>query len=191
MKKSTVVLAVAFAIALVASSGRAMEVSGVKFDDKIDVGGVPLVLNGAGLRTKMMLKIYVVGLYVPKPMKSAEAVIAAKEPRRVRLVMKRGLGAGTIWDAFDEGIRANSTPAELAALKPKLDQVEKLFKEFGDVAEGDVIDIDFTADGATNVLFKNQPKGTISGTDLQRALLQIWLGKNPVQQDVKDELLKG
>ena len=83
MKKSTVVLTVAFAIALVASSGRAMEVSGVKFDDKIDVGGVPLVLNGAGLRTKVMLKIYVVGLYVPKPMKSAEAVITAKEPRRV------------------------------------------------------------------------------------------------------------
>jgi chalcone isomerase-like protein len=188
--KNSVILLAALAT-LLSANARAMEVSEVKLDDKIDVAGVPLVLNGAGLRTKLMLKIYVVGLYVPTRTKSADAVIGSKQLRRVRLVMKRGLGAGTIWDAFDEGIQANSSPAELAALKPKLDQVEKLFKEFGDVAEGDTIDIDFTADGATNVAFKGQPKGSIAGTDLQRALLQIWLGKNPVQSDVKAALLKG
>lgn len=190
MKNFAIALAM-LATLLSANGGRAMEVSGVKLDDKIDVAGVPLVLNGAGLRTKVMLKIYVVGLYVPARTKSADAVIGSKQLRRVRLVMKRGLGAGTIWDAFDEGIQANSSPAEIAALKPKLDQVEKLFKEMGEVAEGDAIDIDFTADGATNVAYKGQPKGSIPGIDLQRALLQIWLGKDPVQSDVKAALLKG
>jgi long-chain acyl-CoA synthetase len=182
---------VVLAIAAIASGSRALEVAGVAFDDKTDVGGVPLVLNGAGLRTKLMLKIYVVGLYLPAPTKSADAVIGSSQPRRVRLVLKRALGAGTIWDAFDEGIQANSSPAELAALKPKLAQVEKLFKELGEVAEGDAIDIDFTADGATNVRYKGQPKGSIAGTDLQHALLKIWLGPKPVQADVKAALLKG
>jgi hypothetical protein len=32
--------------------------------------------------------------------------------------------------------------------------VEKLFKDLGEVAEGDAIDIDFTADGTTSVSFK-------------------------------------
>jgi hypothetical protein len=189
VKKS--VMAMAFAIALIASSGSALEVSGVKLDDKVDVAGVPLVLNGAGLRTKMMLKIYVVGLYVPARTTSADAVINASQLRRVHLVMKRGLGAGTVWDAFDEGIQANSTPAELAALKPKLTEIERLFNELGEVAEGDAIDIDLSADGATSVKYKGQPKGTIAGADLQRALLKIWLGKNPVQDDLKEALLKG
>ena len=190
MNRST--MAMALATALIASSAWALEVAGVKFDDSIDVAGVPLVLNGAGLRTKLMLKIYVVGLYLPSRATKADSVInGSNQLRRVRLVMKRGLGAGTIWDAFDEGIQANSSPAELAALKPKLAQVEKLFKELGDVAEGDAIDIDFTADGATTVSYKSQPKGSIPGPDLQRALLKIWLGEKPVQKDVKEALLKG
>jgi long-chain acyl-CoA synthetase len=191
VKKSVNAMAMVFATALIASSGSALEVSGVKFDDKINVAGVPLVFNGAGLRTKMMLKIYVVGLYVPAPTTSADAVIGSTQPRRVRLVLKRSLGAGTIWDAFDEGIQANNSPAELAALKPKLVQVENLFRELGEVAEGDAIDIDFTADGATIVHYKGQPKGSIAGTDLQRALLKIWLGPKPVQEDVKEALLRG
>ena len=191
MKKSVNVMAMAIATALVATSGSALEVSGVKLDDKVDVGGVPLVLNGAGLRTKVMLKIYVVGLYLPTRTTSADAVINASQPRRVHLVMKRGLGAGTVWDAFEEGIEANNSPAELAALKPKLAEIERLFNELGEVAEGDAIDIDLSADGATSVKYKGQSKGTIPGADLQRALLKIWLGKNPVQGDLKAALLKG
>ena len=192
MKRFVIAGSIALALAFVAGGSRAMEVSGVKFDDKIDVGGTPLVLNGAGLRTKLMLKIYVVGLYLPSPSSSADAVInGAKELRRVRLVLKRNLSAGAIWDAFDEGIRANNSHAELAALKPKLDQVEKTFKDLGDVAEGDSIDIDFKPDASTSVLYKNQPRGSIAGADLQRALLKIWLGAKPVQEDVKKALLKG
>jgi Chalcone isomerase-like len=183
---------ITLALATVAASSRAAEVSGVKVDDQINVGGVPLVLNGAGLRTTLMLKIYVVALYLPSRTTSADAVInGTTQFRRVRLVLKRGLGAGTIWDAFDDGIRANNSEAELAALKPKLDEIEKLFKEFGDVAEGNAIDIDFTATGDTKVAFKGQPRGSIAGADLQRALLKIWLGKKPVQEDVKTALLKG
>ena len=183
---------IAAALASIAAGSAAVEVSGIKLDDHVTVSGVPLVLNGAGLRTKLMLKIYVVALYLPSRTTSADAVINGNNQlRRVRLVLKRALGADTIWDAFDEGIKANNSAAELAALKPKLDQIEKLFKEFGDVAEGDAIDIDFTATGDTSVAFKGQSKGSIAGPDLQRALLKIWLGKHPVQEDVKKALLKG
>jgi chalcone isomerase-like protein len=191
VRKISIALAIALASTWIAGSGVAMEVSGVQIADKVDVGGVPLVLNGAGLRTKLMLKIYVIGLYLPAKTTSADAVINSKQLRRAHLVMKRGLGAGTVWDAFEEGIEANNSPAELAALKPKLDEIERLFNELGEVAENDALDIDFAADGSTNVKYKGQPKGSIAGTDLQQALLKIWLGKNPVQSDLKAALLKG
>jgi long-chain acyl-CoA synthetase len=191
MTKSAIVILVLAVVTGIAGGSRAAEVSGVHFDDQIDVGGVPLVLNGAGLRTKLMLKIYVIGLYLPSRTTSADSVIGGKQLRHVRLVMKRALGAGTIWDAFDEGIQANSSAAELAALKPKLDEVEKLFKAFGDVAEGAAIDIDFTVEGTTNVTYQGKPQGSIAGPDLQRALLKIWLGPKPIQEDVKQALLAG
>jgi long-chain acyl-CoA synthetase len=183
--------AAALAAVMAVAESRGAEVSGVKLDDTMNVGGVPLVLNGAGLRTKVMLKIYVVGLYLPTRTTSADAVINSSQAQRVHLVMKRGLGAGTVWDAFEEGIEANNSPAELAALKPKLDEIERLFNELGEVAEGDAIDIDLGADDSTSVLYKGQPRGSIPGADLQKALLKIWLGPKPVQADLKAALLGG
>jgi long-chain acyl-CoA synthetase len=170
---------------------RAAEVAGIKLEDSTNVGGTALVLNGAGLRTKLMLKIYVMGLYLPAKTKSADAVINSKQARLVRLVMKRDLGAATVWDAFDEGIQTNSSPAELKAISSELAQIEKLFKDLGEVKENDVIDVDFAPDGTTSVSYQKQSKGTIPSAELQKALLKIWLGAKPVQKDLKEALLGG
>lgn len=191
MRRSWISLAAALATTLIVAESRGAEVSGVKLEDTATVAGAPLVLNGAGLRTKLMLKIYVVGLYLSTKTTSADAVIGSKQPRLARLVMKRDLGASTVWDAFDEGIQANSSAAELAAIQSELVQIEKLFNDLGEVKEGDVIDIELLADGATTVKYQGQAKGTIPSADLQRALLKIWLGKSPVQSDLKAALLKG
>jgi len=191
MSRSVISLAAMFVTALLVAGTRAAEVAGVQLEDSTAVAGTPLVLNGAGLRTKLMLKIYVVALYLPTRTTSADAVIGSKQPRRARLVMKRDLGAGTVWDAFDEGIQANSSPAERAAIKSELAQIEKLFKDLGQVKEKDVIDIDFAPDGATTVTYQKQLKGTIPSVNLQRALLKIWLGPKPVQSDLKEALLNG
>ena len=48
-----------FSLALSAS---ALEVKGIKVDETAQVGGSALVLNGAGVRTKLMFKVYVAGL---------------------------------------------------------------------------------------------------------------------------------
>ena len=190
MRKSVFALLSVVALSM-AGEVRALEVSGIKLDDSTNVGGTPLVLNGAGLRTKLMLKIYVVGLYLPAKTTNADAVINSKETKRARLVMKRDLGAATVWDAFDEGIQANSSAAEQAAIKSELAQIEKLFTDLGEVKENDVIDIDFAPDGNTSVLYQKQSKGTIPSANLQKALLKIWLGASPVQKDLKEALLKG
>jgi len=191
VKRSRSVAAALLVATLWIEAARGAEVAGVALDDRITVAGVPLVLNGAGLRTKLLLKIYVVGLYLPAKTSSAEAVIGSQQPRLARLVMKRDLGAGTVWDAFDEGIQANSSPAELAAIQSELVEIEKLFNDLGQVKEGDVIDIEFHPGGGTAVKYQGQAKGTIASADLQRALLKIWLGKSPVQSDLKASLLKG
>ena len=43
-------------------SALALEIKGVKVDETARVGGKALVLNGAGVRTKMVFKVYVAGL---------------------------------------------------------------------------------------------------------------------------------
>ena len=51
--------------ALFAAGAHAAEVGGVRLDDKASVGGKAVVLNGAGVRTKVFFKIYVGSLYLP------------------------------------------------------------------------------------------------------------------------------
>ena len=184
-------LRLALALALLAGASHAAEVAGVKLADRVEMAGVPLVLNGAGLRTRLLLKVYVIGLYVPARTTSAEAVIHAKQPRRVQLVMLRAVDGETMWESFGEGIRRNASPAELAALAPRLAEAQRAFEEIGQVSEGDVVDIDFAADGTGEIRYRGERKGAITGADLSSALLEIWLGADPVQSDLKKALLGG
>ncbi len=192
VKRSRIALALALLVALAVSGGaRAANVEGVALDDAIEVAGVPLVLNGAGLRSKFLVSGYVIGLYLPSRTTSAEAVLDGQVRRRVRLVLKRGFGADMMWSFFEDGIRRNATPAELALMEKRLWEVERAFREIGEVHKGDVVDIDMAADGSGEVRYRGQLKGSFSGADLSRVLLKIWLGENPVQSDLKEALLRG
>ena len=59
-------LAVAIIALTLSSVLHAAEVGGVKLDDKTSRRRQELVLNGAGVRTRAIFKVYVASLYVPE-----------------------------------------------------------------------------------------------------------------------------
>jgi len=167
----------------------AAEVGGVKLEDKAAVGGQELVLNGAGIRTRLVFKVYVGSLYVPARTADAAAVLA-KGPRRIQLNLLRTLTADQFADALNEGLRDNNTEAELAAVKAQTEQLTTIMKAFGEAKEGSVVTLDFV-DGATVVGFNGASRGTIPGEAFNRALTKIWIGDKPVQPDLKKAMLGG
>ena len=175
--------------ALMTLSGHAAVVSGVKLDDKVSVGGQELSLNGAGVRTRLVFKVYVASLYLPRRASDLAAVLA-QAPRRIQLTMLRGISADQFVDALHEGLEANNSPAQLAAVKPETDQLLGIIGRFKEVKEKDVIALDF-ADGATRIVWNGETKGTIQGDAFNQALTAIWLGEKPVQPDLKQALLGG
>ena len=92
--------AVTLAFAATAASAQAVEVEGVKLDLTAQVGGAVLQLNGAGVRTRAIFKVYVAGLYVPQKANSAAALLAQKGPRRVAITMLRNVDADTFSGAL-------------------------------------------------------------------------------------------
>lgn len=183
---------IAILFCLLSAAAAAAEVSGVQLADSAQASGGNLVLNGAGLRTKAgLFSVYVIGLYLPGKTQDAQSVINARQARRITIVMKRDVAGSTLLNAFHEGLEANLSPQELQALKPKLYQLDTIFGEFKEVKEKDIINLDFGADGSTQISVNGQPKDAIPGADLSSALLKIWLGQNPVQADLKQKLLKG
>jgi hypothetical protein len=176
---------------LLLPAAQAAEVAGVKIDDKARVGNAELVLNGAGLRKRFFLQVYAMGLYLPKKTANAAEAIGAEGPKRAAIHMLRDVGAATFNGALAEGIRENHTEAEVKALEPRLKALGAIIAEVQEAKKGMSITLDWTG-AATQVVIDGKPAGKpIEGADFYRALLRIWLGDKPVQDDLKKALLGG
>lgn len=170
----------------------AMDVAGVKMEDTAQVAGQSAVLNGAGLRTRLMLKVYAMGLYLPKKETSAEAAIAGAGAKRVHIVTLRDLTAEQFADALVKGFTANHDAAALAKLQARLDEFRSTLLSIGEAKKGAEIDIDFVPGSGTRLSVGGAQKGKdIAGEDFYAGLLRIWLGAKPVDDELKTALLKG
>lgn len=173
---------------LVATGLQAAEVSGVKIDDKLRVGDSELVLNGAGLRSRFFIKVYVGALYVGQKSNVPAAIINSASPRRMSLRMLRELDSDALYGALQDGLKNNLTAAELVEIKPQSDELATLMKGIGKAREGDTIAIDFSAEGVT-VSLNGESRGKVGGAVFARSLLKVWLGENPVEASLKKALL--
>jgi long-chain acyl-CoA synthetase len=179
----------ALVVALIAAPGlQAAEVAGVKVEEKLKVGGSELTLNGAGLRSKLFIKVYVGALYVSQKAATPEGVLDSPAPRRMVMRLLRDMDADTLHGALDEGLKNNLAPAELAALKPQAEELAGIMKAIGKVREGDSIAIDFTTEGV-GVSLNGESRGKVAGPAFARALLKVWLGDKPADAALKKALL--
>jgi long-chain acyl-CoA synthetase len=170
-----------------AAPASALDVGGVTLDDRASVGGRLLVLNGAGVRKRVVFKVYVASLYLPAKTSDAAAVLT-RAPRRIQMNLLRTLAPDQLVDALNDGMKENNSDADLAALKAQTDQLMAIMRSLGEVKEGSVVTLDFV-DGATAVGFNGAARGTIAGDAFNTALTKIWLGDKPVQADLKKALL--
>lgn len=169
-----------------------MEIEGQKFEPTVQVGNQALVLNGVGLRKRAIFKVYVAGLYVPVKTNSAATIINDKGARRMSLRMLRDVDADSFISALTDGLKANLGEAQFAALKPQTDALVATLKSVGEAKKGDVINFDFTPDAGTRVSVNGQPRGSaIPGAEFFAAVLRIWIGDKPVEEDLKKGLLGG
>lgn len=168
-----------------------LELEGVAFADKIQLGNASLQLNGAGIRTKLFFKVYVGALYLVEKKHTVPAVLADVGAKRVSMHMLRELSSEKLLEAFDKGLSNNNTAAELAAVDARIKEFSAIFRTSGEVVKGDVITLDYFPGEGTRVSINGTEKGRVAGADFNRALLKIWLGDDPVDGDLKKELLGG
>ena len=182
--------AVTLAFAAIGASAQPAEVEGVKLEPVAQVGGSALVLNGAGVRTRAIFKVYVAGLYVPAKANTAAALLAQKGPRRVAITMLRNVDADTFSGALTEGLQKNLSEAQFSGFKAQIDSLSANFKAAGEAKKGDVIHLEFAPDVGTRVVINGKPSGAaIPGEDFYTAVLRIWLGDKPVDGDLKKGLV--
>lgn len=170
----------------------AMDVAGVRFEERAMLADQELVMNGAGLRTRFMFKVYAMALYLPQAAATSEAVLAATGPRRVRIVTLRALSAEQFVDALIEGLQNNNPPATLEALQPSIAAFRAAMLSIGRTPAGTEVLLDWLPGAGTRLTVAGMQRGNdIADAAFYAALLRVWLGERPVQADLKKRLLGG
>jgi hypothetical protein len=165
----------------------ALEIGGVQLPDHVSVQGRQLQLNGAGLRTKLFFKIYAGGLYLTAPDHDAAAIIAADELMQVRMhFIYDGVSVKKMQNGWREGF-AITAPGASEDLQAAMEAFIDFFNE--EVEKNDIYDIVWLPGKGTEVMLNGNSLGLITGLDLKKALFAIWLGSDPVDDDLKEGML--
>ena len=168
-------LILAAALTLAAVTAGAATVSGVKLDDTASVGGQNLVLNGAALRKKFVVKVYVGALYLPSKQSNPAAIIAADAPRRQVMHFLYDVDKGKMVEAWEEGLEDN-TPNASAEVKTAFKTLSTWME---DMKEGQRIVITYAPGTGTTVEVNGKNKGTLGGKAVADAILNTWVGPKP------------
>ena len=187
---TTLATGTALALALALPAAAAVDVNGIKFDDTNKVGGKDLKLNGAGMRTKLVIKVYAAGLYLTEKSKNVADILKMDGPRRVTLVMARDISSEDLGKAFMDGINENLDKAEKAKIVGQIGKFGEMFASVDQIRKGDVLHMDWIP-GTGTVCELNGKRIGEPAADITfyNAVLRIWLGEKPADRSLKPALL--
>ena len=179
---ATLVVSVALA-----GSASARKIAGITMPDTFKAGDTALVLNGAGIRTKLMLNIYVGGLYLKATSSDDAKIINADEPMAIRLHIVSGLITPKDFEeATREGFK-RSTGGNIAPIKDKMERFISIFRE--GISKNDVYDLVYVPAKGVSVSKNGALKTTAKGLEFKKALFGIWLCPKAVTPKLRRGML--
>jgi len=166
-----------------------IELAGVTVEPRIRLEGQELALNGTGIRSRFMIKVYVAALYVAELSANPQKLIGQPGAKRMALTLLRDVSGEKLLDAMHEGLNRNSSPDELALMQDQIAQMSAIFRTVGEGRKGDLITLDWVPSRGTVIRINGVARGqAIPNENFYRSLLRIWLGEQPAQKDLRDAL---
>jgi len=185
MRKTALSFAVAvFGLASILNL-HAASLAGVTLPDTVQIGSTTLVLNGLGLRTKFVVKVYVAGLYLAQKSSDATAIIKADAPKQIVMHFVHSASKNQIADAFQDSFNDN-TPDAVKTMKSDID---RLLGALEPLKEGDQMVFTYVPETGTSFTINGKEKLTIAGAAFGQVLFSVWLGPKPPNAGLKKGIL--
>ncbi len=155
--------------------GFALDIGGVKIPDSLSVSGTDLQLNGAGIRTKVVIKVYAGALYLQNRTSDFNVIMNADEKMAIRLhfIYDGGVDGIKLQEAWNEGFK--NAAVNTAGLKKEIDQFNSYFKK--KAMKNDIYDITYSPEEGMSVIINNTLMGRIPGKEFKKAVFGIWLSE--------------
>ena len=171
-------------------SQKHFDVNGVIVPRHIDFKGKQLELNGFGTRSKLWMDVYVQALYLSVLSQDADAILNSNSVMGIRIQITSSLVTSKkLSKAFEKGLRKSIGEENIEKIRPQADILEKLIGREPTV-EKDFFNLIFSPEDTSIWVYKNDKlEGKIPGLEFKKAFFGIWLSNNPVDADLKNDLL--
>lgn len=188
--KRKLLITLALWAAAVVPHAHAASLEGLRFDDAARVANRELKLNGLGVRAIFIFKAYVAGLYLSNRTSTAQDVLSQSGPKRIQMRMLMEIGAPDIKKALVDGMQKNVSEAQWTAMQDRVAQFTRTIESIGVAKPGDTINLDYVPEQGLTLAVNDVAKGSaIGGADFYKALLEIFVGDNPVDTRLKKGML--
>jgi len=183
MKKIVVILTILMSVLTLGA-----EVAGVEVAETMKVGEKELRLNGAGVRKKAFLSLYVGSLYTEGKVEDSAMAVEGDEEMSVELHIVSGLISNdAMREAVEEGFDASTTREERIALEERIEAFIEVFNE--EITKGDRFTFNYLPERGVEVFKNGRHLTTVEGIDFKKALYGIWLGDKPADKNLKKSML--
>lgn len=163
------------------------EIAGVTIPTKVKFNETTLALNGAGIREKFWIDLYVGGLYTTEKYNDASSVMNDDKTMAIKLhIISSMITTKKMVDAVDEGFK-KSMKGKQAELKDEIEKFKSIFTP--EIKENDVYDLVYIPNKGTVVYKNNKPTTTIKGLKFKQALFGIWFCNEPADDDLRNQML--
>lgn len=184
MKKFVVVFFL-LGVGVTSTFAQKRTVAGITFPPKTTVNEKTLIYNGAGLREKYTLDLYVAALYLTRPSMDATKVITDDSEIAIHIEI---VSSKVTRDKFVETVKEGFGKASHG--KATAEEIKKFMTFFSsEFKVGDKIHLEYDPGVGVTVLKNDKKLGVMKGLEFKKALFSIWLGTNPADKTLKDGLL--
>ena len=180
------IVALAFCQPPPANAGR---IEDVHFSDEISIedDAVPILhLHGLGLlRYRILFRGYVAALYLPDGVSGDRALDDL--PRRLELSYFWAIKGKDFAHAADALLARSLDPEQVSGLRERLDTFHLAYR---DVEPSDRYSLTYRPGVGTELRLNDEPLVTVPGNDFARAYFGIWLGDHPLDEELRNDLLR-
>ena len=186
MTRLILILAIAFAFNFNANAQ--VTLNDVTLPAKLSFNEQSLVLNGAGIRTKLFFKLYTIGLYLPNKSSDGNALLKSDNMMAVRFeITSDMINSDNMSEAINDGMEG-STNGNTAPIRTRIEKVLKTFSSEA-INIGDVFELVYVPGVGTEIYKNAALKTTVTGQDFKKALFGIWISDNSINSGLKKDLL--
>jgi hypothetical protein len=165
----------------------ALTVEDINFHESVSIDNKQIPIRGVALlRWFTIFKVYVVAFYLPENISPDD--VLADIPKRLEISYLVSIPGPDFGKGAEAVLERNNTPDELARLRSRIDKLNTVYR---DVKPGDRYALTYVPGQGTELSYNGTPLITIEGTDFAAAYFGIWLGKDPIDSEMRSRLING